>query len=90
MSGNGGTTAAMLERAATIGRTAGLQYVYAGNIPGTVGDLENTRCPSCQETLIERRGYRVRSYRLTSDGRCPSCATTIPGRWSTAPRPLTT
>lgn len=85
MSGNGGTTATMLERAAAIGRAAGLQYVYAGNLPGTVGDHENTRCPSCGDTVIERRGYRVCRNRLTSDGTCPTCAATIPGRWSTAP-----
>jgi pyruvate formate lyase activating enzyme len=81
MSGNGDTTAAKLLRAAGIGRDAGLEFVYAGNIPGTVGDLENTRCPSCREILIERHGYLVQQYRLTSTGRCPWCGTTIPGRW---------
>ena len=39
------TTAAMLVRAARIGREAGLRYVYAGNIPGRVGDLEHTQLP---------------------------------------------
>ena len=70
-----------LFRAAEIGREAGLRYVYAGNIPGAVGGLEDTRCPGCGETLISRRGYRIRSYRLTPDGTCPCCATPIPGRW---------
>ena len=31
------TTPAMLQRAAAIGREAGLRYVYAGNLPGRVG-----------------------------------------------------
>ncbi|MFB3779324.1 MAG: AmmeMemoRadiSam system radical SAM enzyme [Bryobacteraceae bacterium] len=70
-----------LLRAAEIGRVAGLRYVYAGNIPGGVGDLEDTRCPGCRERLIARRGYRILDYRLTADGRCPSCTTPIPGRW---------
>src|SRR5260221_3607317 len=38
------TTADMLWRAAEIGRAAGLRYVYAGNLPGQVGNLENTCC----------------------------------------------
>jgi pyruvate formate lyase activating enzyme len=84
MSGNGPTTVSMLERAVRIGRAAGLQFVYAGNIPGNVGRLEDTRCPSCRETLIERRGFLVRRNRLTPDGACPSCGTPIPGRWDVA------
>jgi hypothetical protein len=32
--------------------------------------------------LIERHGYFIKAYRITPDGRCPSCAITIPGRWS--------
>jgi len=75
------TTADMLLGAAAIGRDAGLRYVYAGNLPGLVRDLENTRCASCGETLIARHGYFIRDYRLTAKGACPSCATPIPGRW---------
>jgi len=70
-----------LARAAQIGRRAGLRYIYAGNLPGEVGDLENTRCPNCQRLLVERFGYRIASYRLTPDGRCPTCSTLIPGHW---------
>ncbi len=76
------TTTGDLMRAAKIGRRAGLQYVYAGNLPGMVGDLENTSCPGCSETLIERRGYRILSYRLSAEGKCPACSTAIPGRWT--------
>ena len=36
-------------RAAGIGQAAGLRYVYAGNLPGSVGDLEDTRCAACGE-----------------------------------------
>lgn len=71
-----------LLRAIEIGQQSGLRYIYAGNLPGRVGDWENTRCPQCQETLIKRHGYLITDYRLTSDGQCPKCSTTIPGRWS--------
>ena len=77
------TTPEMLMEAAEIGKQAGLRYVYAGNIPGGVGDLENTRCHQCSTLLIERYGYLIRSYTIAPDGTCPACATPIPGRWGT-------
>jgi pyruvate formate lyase activating enzyme len=80
------TRAEDLIRAASIGRSAGLQFVYAGNLPGMVGDLENTRCPGCGRVLVERRGYRVRKYRVTAAGTCPACARAVPGRWASAYR----
>ncbi len=42
-----GTRPEDLLRAAEIARRAGLRFVYAGNLPGQVGDLEDTRCPAC-------------------------------------------
>ncbi len=76
------TTAADLLRAASVGRDAGLRFIYAGNLPGRVGDLEDTRCPSCQEILVARYGYLIKKYNLTKDGACPRCAGALPGRWS--------
>jgi hypothetical protein len=32
--------------------------------------------------LVERYGYFIQDYRLTPEGACPDCGTTIPGRWS--------
>jgi len=75
------TGTSTLLRAAEIGKSAGLKFVYAGNLPGMVGDWENTRCPQCHELLIERRSFKIRSCRLTAAGACPKCATRIPGRW---------
>jgi pyruvate formate lyase activating enzyme len=75
------TTPEMLIHAAEIAARNGLRYVYAGNIPGCVGDLEHTRCHHCRAILVERYGYFIQSYRLTSDGKCPDCGTSIPGRW---------
>lgn len=81
MDGTGDTTPAMLRRAAERGRAAGLRYVYAGNLPGRVGDLEHTRCSTCDERLVERLGYLIRANRIRPDGTCPTCGTVVPGRW---------
>jgi pyruvate formate lyase activating enzyme len=84
------TSTADLLRAATIGRRSGLHYIYAGNLPGMVGKLEDTKCAQCGETVVERRGYRILKCRLDGDGRCPACAATVPGRWLDSRRPQIT
>lgn len=75
------TSVRQLLRACEVGVENGLRYVYAGNLPGLTGQWENTRCPNCRATLIERHGFRVLSNRLTAAGTCPQCATPIAGRW---------
>lgn len=69
-----------------IGKAAGLRYVYSGNLPGQVGTTENTVCPQCAKTLIERKGYKVLKNSLGTDGLCPSCSTPIPGVWKVPDR----
>src|SRR5262244_3650357 len=54
------TTAEMLLAAAGIGHANGLRYVYAGNLPGCVGGLEDTICTQCGGRLIARWGYHIR------------------------------
>ncbi len=71
-----------LLRAAEIGREAGLRYIYCGNLPGRVGEFENTHCHQCGETLIRRTGYLIEEYKVTPEGTCPACRTSVPGRWS--------
>ena len=71
-----------LLRAAEIGKAAGLRYVYAGNLPGQVHELEDTHCHNCGASVIQRYGYYIEQYRLTPDGCCPDCGTPIPGRWA--------
>jgi len=75
------TPAKTLIRAAEIGLEAGLHFVYAGNLPGHVANYENTLCPNCNQTLIERLGYVITGYHLTDEGTCPQCGTSIPGIW---------
>lgn len=67
-----------LHRAREIGAAAGLQYIYTGNIPGQGG--ENTICPHCAHTVIERVGYTIRSMHL-QEGKCMTCGTPLPGIW---------
>lgn len=71
-----------LDMAWEIAREEGLQFVYVGNVAGN--RHEDTDCPGCGERLVERRGFRVLSQRVTA-GRCPSCARAIYGRWSVSP-----
>lgn len=76
------TSSDTLMRAAEIGKEEGLRYVYAGNLPGQVGDFENTFCHECDTLLVERYGHQVFQNRIPSSGECPSCETEIPGIWS--------
>lgn len=80
MTDRAGTPGKTLLRASEIGKTAGLNFVYAGNLPGRVGGGENTYCPTCNQLLIERVGYRVLQNNLVG-GECWKCKTTIPGFW---------
>jgi len=68
-----------LETAQAIARSAGLQYVYIGNLPGH--PAENTYCARCGQKIIERIGYSIRSVQVRN-GRCRFCQSPIPGVWS--------
>ncbi len=70
-----------LLRACEIGKGAGLHYVYAGNLPGSVGGWENTYCPACNALLIERWGFRV-LQNVIEQGACARCGNVIPGVWN--------
>jgi pyruvate formate lyase activating enzyme len=86
MTDRGVTPARTLLRAADIGRTEGLHYVYAGNIPGAVRPFESTWCPFCGALLIERVGYRILQDRVTVAGdSCPSAGPPSPGVWNAEP-----
>ncbi|MEN8172029.1 MAG: AmmeMemoRadiSam system radical SAM enzyme, partial [Chloroflexota bacterium] len=76
------TSVETLRRAAEIGQEAGLGYVYVGNLPGQLSEYKDTHCHHCGKCLIGRSGYVIREYRITPQGRCPDCGTTIPGVWA--------
>jgi len=71
--------------AVEIGYKEGLQYVYGGNMPGSLGKFEHTYCHHCQALLIKRRGFSIQDYHITPEGLCQVCKTKIPGIWSATP-----
>jgi pyruvate formate lyase activating enzyme len=75
------TTRDDLLRIVEFGKQAGLKYMYPGNLPGQVGELENTRCHHCNATVIKRWGFLVQENRVGADGLCPDCKKPLPGIW---------
>jgi pyruvate formate lyase activating enzyme len=75
------TTVHHLKRAVEIGKENGLNYVYAGNLPGQVGEFENTFCHNCNTLLIERKGFHILQNFL-QEAKCPKCQILIPGVWN--------
>ena len=74
-----------LQQAAEIGQEAGVRYVYAGNLPGRVGSLEDTFCPKCQARLVQRSGFTVQDYQISAQGGCLKCGAKIAGLWTGHP-----
>jgi pyruvate formate lyase activating enzyme len=68
----------VLAEAYEIGREAGLDYVYMGNLNGGAG--EDTYCPACQARLIARSNNRLVACDVTQNGLCSQCGHEIPGR----------
>jgi pyruvate formate lyase activating enzyme len=79
------TPPATLTRARSIARRNGLRYVYTGNVRDLDGGT--TSCPGCGLAVVERDWYRILAYRLTGEGRCPSCGTAIAGVFGGAAGP---
>src|SRR5215831_2706817 len=75
------TTADDLMRIVEYGKQAGIKYMYPGNLPGQVGEWENTRCHHCNATVITRWGFLVTENRVGGDGLCPNCRKSLPGIW---------
>ncbi len=76
MRGNIPTPLAVLDKAFEIGKKAGIEYIYYGNVPKE----NNTLCPQCRSVLVRRNGYFVQ----VSDGfsgSCPHCGQKISGIW---------
>lgn len=72
------TRVSTLEHARELGKAAGLQFVYIGNVPGHPCD--NTYCPGCGTILIRRLGFAVLQNKLRS-GLCPKCNVPVAGVW---------
>ncbi|MCX7826430.1 MAG: AmmeMemoRadiSam system radical SAM enzyme [Verrucomicrobiae bacterium] len=74
------TPVEILLQAQAIGRSAGLRYVYIGNVPGLRG-AETTFCPNCRQVVIDRDIYSITAFNLAA-GKCKFCQTKIAGVWS--------
>ncbi|MBF0386725.1 MAG: AmmeMemoRadiSam system radical SAM enzyme [Candidatus Omnitrophica bacterium] len=72
------TPEATLNRAWELSRAEGLAHVYVGNIPQHPGN--NTTCPACGKTIIQRYGYEIQENNLKK-GKCGYCGVPIPGIW---------
>jgi pyruvate formate lyase activating enzyme len=79
MTGVPATSADILTRAREIAHAAGLRYVYTGNVHDLSGGT--TYCPHCQQPLIVRDWHQIRDYKLTPEGKCPHCGTTLAGHF---------
>ncbi len=69
------TPLSTLLKAVEIGKSAGLQFVYLGNVTGS--SLQNTYCPECGELLLERNNFTLVKNRLRNKS-CPNCGREIP------------
>ncbi len=65
----------VIERAVRIGHEEGLLYVYPGNLVSPHLS-DDTICPTCRATVIERHGYDVCA---PTGLRCPSCGRRLEG-----------
>ncbi len=65
-----------------IARSAGLHYVFVGNVHDV--KRQNTYCPQCGTCLIERDWYRLGCYNLRQN-QCQDCGHTIAGRFADKP-----
>jgi pyruvate formate lyase activating enzyme len=75
------TPVSTLDKVRAVALSAGLEYVYIGNIPGH--EAENTFCPKCKKRVIQRTGYMVGETHI-KDGKCGYCGKPIPGIWNPA------
>jgi len=69
-----------LDTARKIALDSGIHFAYIGNVPDHEG--ENTFCPNCHETIIQRRGYWILENHIQNDGTCKFCHNNIPGIWN--------
>jgi len=73
------TPLSTLEKARRIALSAGLNYVYIGNVPGH--ESEHTYCPKCKKPVVRRAGYSILELKL-SGGKCGYCGNPVAGVWT--------
>jgi len=69
------TNMQILENAFEMAKSAGLEYVYLGNILGEKGS--DTICPKCGKKVIERSGFNSVKLSVDKNGKCKYCGHSI-------------
>jgi pyruvate formate lyase activating enzyme len=87
------TPLATLTRARRLALEIGLNHVYTGNVRDREG--ASTRCPGCDELLIERDIYTLGRWGLDAKGSCARCGRPLagvfdamPGNWGARRLPI--
>jgi len=65
-----------LVRAREIAIKAGVRYVFIGNTP--FSEYEDTVCPECKKSVIQREGYTVTGWHIDEESNCEYCGHPIP------------
>ncbi len=69
------TTAEEIKRAIKIGKNAGLNFVYGGNVRA---GLEDTHCPKCNHLLIRRQNFGAEVIGMEKN-KCANCGERVVG-----------
>jgi pyruvate formate lyase activating enzyme len=77
------TPGSTLDRARNIAIQNGAHFAYTGNVRDKAGG--STYCPGCGLRVIGRDWYVLSDWRLTANGSCQACGTTIPGHFDALP-----
>jgi pyruvate formate lyase activating enzyme len=64
-----------LRKAYAVGKQEGLRYIYIGNV---WEESEDTCCPTCGASLIQRTGFYIKKNKLVGE-KCSSCGHPIAG-----------
>lgn len=70
------TSKESIENAVRIGKEAGLNFVYSGNVHNSKN--ESTFCTKCNSLLIEREGFKSKVIGMNND-KCINCGEKIKG-----------
>jgi len=68
------TSDKLIDQVYQIGKQAGLNYIYVGNVYGD--KRENSFCPKCNELVIKRLGYQITLH--DENGKCVKCKFKLP------------
>jgi pyruvate formate lyase activating enzyme len=72
------TPLSTIDEAYEIAKTAGINHVFIGNVPGH--HAQDTFCQECHKKLIDRSGYRIGEIHIEK-GKCQFCQATVNGVW---------